>query len=87
MKLFKTCKKIAKGSSKLMFNPTLKGTKIMLKANTLGITEPLKEIVKKQFYKYIIHIKIHLIYITSNPLVSNNEWIFISKEKKIISPI
>ena len=47
MKLFKTCKKIVKGSSKLMLNPTLKGTKIMLKANTLGITEPLKEIKKK----------------------------------------
>lgn len=47
MKLFKTCKKVIKDTSKLMFDPYIKGTKIMLKANTLGITEPLKEIAKK----------------------------------------
>lgn len=47
MKLFKTLKKTVKDTSKLMLDSHLKGAKIMLKANTLGFTKPLKEIAKK----------------------------------------
>lgn len=48
MKLFKNFKKTIKETSKLMIEPHLKGAKIMLKANTLGITEPFKEITKNK---------------------------------------